>query len=369
MPHERSFHRKDHLNQHLRLMHQVKFHPSMEKWRSTTTEIKSRCGFCGTNFITWKDRIEHLAAHFKDGANISQWQGDWGFEPFVLNLVENAMPPYLIGHEKNTVNPFKPSHTLGPVDTSSLGFATAFDVLEDTNAYRRLQQSLTVYIHSQLTGGTIPTDQMLQAEARRLIYGNDDSWNQTCADNPIWLSRLKRDAGLENMPKSDPNPFGNLDLQPPFASKGGGQIEPKPLARTISQQGPLPSPDIPGYSPGNRSPAPRTGRSSAAASGPGSSAGSYGGSTGAIHTTTHSALSTDWSGSYPGNNTSSFSTPVSGSVDPFLQMGFDPQFLQQLNKGYDVDELQGEGHGELVFWGVRGGRRCVFVGNGEDGSA
>ena len=350
MPHERSFHRKDHLNQHLRLMHQVKFHPSMEKWRSTTTEIKSRCGFCGANFIIWKDRIEHLAAHFKNGADISQWQGDWGFEPFVMNLVENAMPPYLIGHEKNTVNPFKPSHNLVPGDdTSTSGFVAAFDVLEDTNAYLRLQQFLTVYIHNQLARGIVPTDHMLQAEARRIIFGNDDSWNQTCADMPIWLNRLKRDAGLET---TDQIPVGN-------PSPHHHQPEPKPLLTRTN------------YSSGTRSPAPRTGRSSAAASGPGSSSGSYGGgSTGAVHTAPHSALSTDWSGSsYQGNNTtSSFSTPISGSmsasVDPFVQMGFDPQFLQQLNNGYD-DELHEDMQG-LCFGGLEREADSSFLAEGMD---
>src|SRR4029077_19202768 len=52
---ERTFFRKDHLNQHLRLMHNVKYSPWMDLWRSTTTEIKSRCGFCGSCFTSWKE--------------------------------------------------------------------------------------------------------------------------------------------------------------------------------------------------------------------------------------------------------------------------------------------------------------------------
>ena len=353
LPHERSFYRKDHLNQHLRLMHHVKFHSSMENWRSTTTELKSRCGFCGTSFVTWKDRVDHLAAHFKNGADMSHWQGDWGFEPFVLGLVENAMPPYLIGQEKITVNPYKPSHTLAPTTESKFnGFSTGLDVIfDDTNSYQRLQQSLMAYIHDQLAAGIIPTDHMLQDEGRRTIYGTDDPWNQTCADNPVWLSVLKRDAGLEMIPDSDHVQFSNLGMQPPFAAQGGLRqppMETNPLARTVCHPN-LHSPGIPSSS-GVQSPAPRTGRSSAATSGPGSFSGSYGGSAGVVPTAPHSALSTDWGDSRSGN-VSSFSTPVSGPVDPFVQMGFDPDFLKRLHNGYD--ELQGEMEG-LCFDGLEG---------------
>lgn len=345
MPHERSFHRKDHLNQHLRLIHQAKFHPStMERWRSATTEIKSRCGFCNANFVTWKDRIEHLAAHFKNGADMCQWQGDWGFEPFVLNLVENAMPPYMIGHEKNTVNPFKPSHNLGPMamndsTASSLGFVTALDTVEDTNAYRNLQQSLTVYIHNQLVGGVVPTDHMLQAEARRIIFGSDDSWNQTCADNPTWLDRLKRDNGLFSHPPLDNNNNNN-----PLDNDNPSTQFPSPF--------PLPGNNTLGPHSGTHSPAPRTGRSSAAASGPGSSSGSFNGggsSGGALHTAL-SGLSTDWSGN---GSSSSFSTPVSASfsADPFVQMGFDPGFLQQLSHGAGFEGGEAGLHDDMdVCW-------------------
>ncbi|KAJ9272765.1 transcriptional regulator family: Homeodomain [Paecilomyces variotii] len=106
---ERTFYRKDHLNQHLRLMHDVKFDSSMESWKSATTELKSRCGFCSVQFTTWKERIDHLAAHFKNGADMRQWQGDWGFEPFVQRLVENAVPPYLIGQEQRSMDPYQAS--------------------------------------------------------------------------------------------------------------------------------------------------------------------------------------------------------------------------------------------------------------------
>ena len=45
---DRTFYRKDHLRQHLKLVHNVKFAGwSMEPWKVASPEIRSRCGFCG----------------------------------------------------------------------------------------------------------------------------------------------------------------------------------------------------------------------------------------------------------------------------------------------------------------------------------
>ncbi|KAG2420950.1 hypothetical protein HFD88_000564 [Aspergillus terreus] len=326
---ERSFYRKDHLNQHLRLMHNVRFHPTMDKWRSNICEIRSRCGFCGTVLTTWKDRTDHLASHFKSGADMAQWHGDWGFEPEVQSLVENAMPPYLIGHEHTVLDPFKTS-----VDLANP---------EDVNCFHRLQVQLTSYIHTQMAAGVFPTDQMIQNEARQVIYGSDDPWNQTCADNPVWLSVLKRDAGLEAVPGSEHIQLENLGMRPPFAAHDGLRqppVETNPSARSVCRRYPLNS----GYSsPSIHSPAfPATGRSSAVPSMPGSSTGSFAGSTGMLARAPNSGLSTDW-GSSVSAGVSSFSTP-GGSVDPFVQMGFDPEFLQRLSDNYDkldLGDLQG----------------------------
>lgn len=91
---ERTFYRKDHLRQHLHLVHDVKFQPlSMDSWQVTTPEIRSRCGFCGMVLASWGIRVDHLAEHFKGGKSMADWKGDWGFEPQVLDIVENGMPP------------------------------------------------------------------------------------------------------------------------------------------------------------------------------------------------------------------------------------------------------------------------------------
>ncbi|PWY88767.1 homeobox and C2H2 transcription factor [Aspergillus sclerotioniger CBS 115572] len=334
-PAERSFYRKDHLNQHLRLMHNVKFDPSMDAWRSTMVELKSRCGFCGLGLTTWKDRVDHLASHFKNGSTMAQWQGDWGFEPFVQSLVENAMPPYLIGGEQKTLNPFKP-----PTSEEMSGLARP----EDANCYGRLQRELTAYIHNQMAVGVIPTDRMIQDQGRQIIYGSDDLWNQTCADNPVWLSLLKRDAGVEIIPGSEHIQFADLGMRPPFAASDGLRQPPAETnlsARSLYPQQRTFSPLTP--SSGLQSPAFMNGRSSAAASAPGSSTGSYAESSSFLPSRPYSRLSADWGGSLSAGAVS-LSTPLSGSVDQFVQMGFDPDFLKQLNERYDelpLDDLQG----------------------------
>jgi hypothetical protein len=91
---ERTFYRKDHLRQHLNLVHDAKFQGfSMDCWKVATPEIRSRCGFCGIIMDSWTIRVDHLAEHFKGGKSMADWKGDWGFEPQVLDIVENGMPP------------------------------------------------------------------------------------------------------------------------------------------------------------------------------------------------------------------------------------------------------------------------------------
>lgn len=93
-PEERVFYRKDHLQQHLRVVHETRFtkHP-MEGWRREMENVRSRCGFCDIQMDTWAYRVDHLADHFKQGKSMADWKGTWGFESHVLDMVENSMPP------------------------------------------------------------------------------------------------------------------------------------------------------------------------------------------------------------------------------------------------------------------------------------
>ncbi|KAL1978300.1 hypothetical protein VTN31DRAFT_1159 [Thermomyces dupontii] len=233
---ERTFYRKDHLNQHLRLMHNVKYEPFMDRWQSTTNEFRSRCGFCNATFTTWKDRVDHVGAHFKNGADMAQWKGDWGFEPHIRRLVQDAVPPYLIAEERNTLNPYRATDDkrLSFGSSSAAGghartgsSSSGLPNPEDANCFMRLERELKAYIQSQLSMGIVPSDTRIQHQARLIIYGSDDPWNQTCADNPIWLGVLKRDCGLvtdeveAGALQGNPMNLQDLGMQPPFAAPGG----------------------------------------------------------------------------------------------------------------------------------------------------
>lgn len=188
-PELRSFSRKDHLQQHLRLMHNVSFHASMDAWRDTEMQLHSRCGFCDARFQKWEQRVDHVAEHFKNGADMMHWTGDWGFEPEVEKLVENAIPPYLIGLERRTMDPW---HAV-PVDGESRDWN---EVPNAFNRYTSLHHDLVTYLRAELEAGRQPSDQMIQDQARLIAYGETDPWNQTWADDPAWVAALRRDVEL-----------------------------------------------------------------------------------------------------------------------------------------------------------------------------
>lgn len=95
----RTFYRKDHLRQHLRLVHEVAMTERMATWKATSSLIRSRCGFClgEVLFTDWDVRAEHLARHFRSGTTMDQWHGGWGFDADIEKMVQDAIPPYLIG--------------------------------------------------------------------------------------------------------------------------------------------------------------------------------------------------------------------------------------------------------------------------------
>lgn len=93
---DRTFHRKDHLGQHLRLVHNVAtadLEQLLKDWKMETPQIRSTCGFCGITMDTWAARSDHLADHFKTGKTMEDWKGDWGFDAPILSRVENSIAP------------------------------------------------------------------------------------------------------------------------------------------------------------------------------------------------------------------------------------------------------------------------------------
>jgi hypothetical protein len=256
----RTFYRKDHLRQHLRLVHCCKMTPSMESWKSEATFIRSRCGFCKQEFTKWQDRVDHLSKHFRAGAQMKDWKGCRGLDPAVAAQVTNAMPPYLIGNESKSPYPFSASNeatwrqitrfpTAGADLEAMVPTSPNWDDLlgagerpnecgkpqaimdnhaqqmmgDDASCFNDAQQMtsktlhttgtnasspraitcweiLTVrlgqYVKDQLQQGIIPTDDMLQNQARWMLYEDDDTWNQTAADNQEWLQLFKKAHGL-----------------------------------------------------------------------------------------------------------------------------------------------------------------------------
>jgi hypothetical protein len=107
-PKERTFYRKDHFQQHLRLTHESKFHSRMEAWKAEVPHVLSRCGFCSATFTTWSARADHLAAHFKCRATMKDWVGDWGLEPHIAALVECVIPRPVEAHPQLTMPSMPP---------------------------------------------------------------------------------------------------------------------------------------------------------------------------------------------------------------------------------------------------------------------
>ncbi|KIX03180.1 uncharacterized protein Z518_06732 [Rhinocladiella mackenziei CBS 650.93] len=232
---ERTFYRKDHLSQHLKLMHNAKVQSHMDTWKSTTNEIKSACGFCPSKFTTWQQRADHLAAHFRNGADMSMWANGWGFEPYVERLVENAIPPYLIGHERMTMEPYVARAQATPSANTDAGLTNGTSaestepdqITKDSNCWGRLEQELTKFVSQQKIAGKIPTDQEIQDQARMIIYEDNDPWNWTCADNQQWLDTFKYQQGIGTLTEAMmTQTLAEVPIMAPYVIKGGNKSKP-----------------------------------------------------------------------------------------------------------------------------------------------
>ncbi|KAK5175769.1 uncharacterized protein LTR77_000909 [Saxophila tyrrhenica] len=218
----RTFYRKDHLRQHLRLMHSCAMIPCMDNWKSTAVNINSRCGFCGKRFTNWNERVDHLTAHFKAGARMGEWKGCRGLDPAVAAQVTNAMPPYLIGVESTSPNPFSATDRgtwredlprledgqyaldFGNLYYEEIGPSQKQEKITGLPAKSTCWEILTVrlgqYANEMAEKGIVLTDEMLQVRARYILYESNDTWNQTAADNPEWLDLFKKAHGLDFIP-------------------------------------------------------------------------------------------------------------------------------------------------------------------------
>lgn len=158
------------------------------------------------------------------------------------------MPPYLIGSESVSPQPFSATNTATWRDWTGDGPLAADFPMEGDLSGKHAEPTgpfncsgfgskatcweiLTVrlgrYASNMAKQGVVLTDEMLQREARLLLYDCDDPWNQTAADNPEWLDLFKKAHGLDYIPTTlggegqqipeDLEAYSDLGLRIPFA--------------------------------------------------------------------------------------------------------------------------------------------------------
>lgn len=195
----RTFYRKDHLLQHLRIIHGSENSTTIVgSWGTQVAHINSRCGFCAATFSLWADRNKHIATHFRDGFSMKQWKGCRGLDPSVALAVENAMPPYLIGAESTGIDPFSASKRCPNTHHASQMESTKEASSQQPTPFELLTERLICFVQETQAAGIPITDASIQREARIFVYGDEDPWNQTAADNPDWLQLFKDGMGLES---------------------------------------------------------------------------------------------------------------------------------------------------------------------------
>ncbi|KAL2687918.1 hypothetical protein Neosp_005488 [[Neocosmospora] mangrovei] len=216
----RLFFRKDHLRQHLRVAHDVQeiSKTIQADWRSETTDLRSRCGFCNATFTTWDERVTHLVQEFRDGAEMRDWEGSRGFDPEVEERATLSMPPYLIDVDAKTQTPFSASDpwsilhhaNLFPDENRLLCLSGGGDLeghVENpfnhsgvVTYWEKIDLELGQWAQATMQQGIDLTDEMIQDQGRFMVYGNADPWNQTEADHPQWLADFKVKYGIEEQP-------------------------------------------------------------------------------------------------------------------------------------------------------------------------
>ncbi|PYH42614.1 uncharacterized protein BP01DRAFT_277826, partial [Aspergillus saccharolyticus JOP 1030-1] len=211
----RTFHRKDHLVQHLRRTHHLKTLPKIDDWKVQGPSVTSRCGFCDQRLSSWDERVDHLSNHFRSGLTMDDWHGDHEFPPAIAQRVLNSLPPYHIGSDSRvlvpfsatsfhhydhlnqiksrlTVNDLSASDNVTETDSQLASFGEQVTTGSLDDMIEVLVFHLSRFARQQMERGIIPTDEMLQQESRRLVYDCEDSWNQTIFDNPEWIAAFRR---------------------------------------------------------------------------------------------------------------------------------------------------------------------------------
>ncbi|KAH7125203.1 hypothetical protein B0J11DRAFT_558673 [Dendryphion nanum] len=199
---ERTFLRKDHLTQHLKLVHGARYEDwSMKYWKISKLDVRSRCGFCDIWMTSWGERVDHLAEHFKSGSTMAEWQGEWGFEDAVLKWVENSIPPYFIHFERQSPFPIKACNALYGLPI---------------NAYELIKFEMEIFTHDWYNKTcTLPTQNAMQLEACRIVIACEYKGGENVPPSlPIkgtsWLRDLiMSSADITRKARSEPMELSN----------------------------------------------------------------------------------------------------------------------------------------------------------------
>lgn len=203
------------------------FNDHMSSWHTSIERVNSRCGFCDAHMTSWTEREKHLALHFKDGADMKDWQGDRGFDDEIDSIIQNDMPAFMIGAQRKTLAPFSATQADHCIDRSDIGvphsagspttlptqITPGAEILrspdqagaqpfQGTHSYRLTERLLLIYVSEEIGHGRVPSDRQLQKKTSEIMFGPGDEWDQTWADNPQWLEMFRKEAGLISLPLS-----------------------------------------------------------------------------------------------------------------------------------------------------------------------
>ncbi|KAL5590084.1 hypothetical protein FOVSG1_011951 [Fusarium oxysporum f. sp. vasinfectum] len=200
--HNKTFYRKDHLVQHLHVVHHVLYSEElMQSWVLIGPEIRSRCGFCDAWFDSWTDRVDHLANHFRHGKTMADWKGNWGFEDTVVCMVENAMPPYLVSYEQKTALPF-------PAAGRTMRF--------ELNAYHIIKEELNLFVQKYYhSKEEFPPDD----ELRRAGLATLETAERVLRAHPHGISSWLRDIFVTTGTEYSKRPYDPQDWELPVPSQ------------------------------------------------------------------------------------------------------------------------------------------------------
>lgn len=202
---------------------------------SEVKDVISRCGLCKETFTRWTDRNNHLSAHFREGRLMKDWKGCRGLDPAVALAMENAMPPYLIRAESTGINPFSAS-TRCPNPRNDIHHSPKSEPSSgqrdiQPTPFEQLTQHLSSFVRERQAIGIPVTDDSIQHEARCFVYGDEDPWNQTAADNADWLQLFKDGMGLGPSLPTTSNDPATASPKPsfplPWTTRKTGNSEPQ----------------------------------------------------------------------------------------------------------------------------------------------